>query len=138
MDRLHGQTEPPNYRPLIIIGLPLAIVAAVMLVFAAMLFWPVSGVRFTVINHGPQPLRTVTLVVAGSVHVLGDMEPGQLAWRKTRVGEGGVAIEYSTRDGKRINLPVEAYLSNSDGQLVIELRDGRVEAVQDNTRISPF
>jgi hypothetical protein len=127
-----------GWGPYLLFGLPLLIGAAVALVFVVMLFWPAAGVRFTVVNQGPQPLRTVTLILPDSVHVLGDMEPGQSAWRKTRVGEGGVAIEYSEKDGKRTQLPVQGYLSNSDGEFIIELRDGKVTTVQDHTRINPF
>src|SRR4051812_21433578 len=99
MDTRSIDDRPARLRPFVIIGLPVIIVALVLLILGVVFLWPSPGVRFTVINHGPQRLRAVALIAPVSVHVLGDMEPGQHVRRKVRVGEGGVAIEYSDEKG---------------------------------------
>src|SRR4051794_27226461 len=102
MDALSEDDRRGRRRPYVMIGLPLTIAAFFVVILVVVLLWPSPGVRFTIVNHGPQRLRVVTLIVPGSVRVFGDMEPGQLAWRKAHVGEGGIAIEYSEENGHRV------------------------------------
>jgi len=116
--------------------LPAAIGALVLLIFGVVFFRATPGVHVTVINHGPQPLRTLTVYVSGWARSFGDLGPGQSARRKIEpAGESAVEVEYTGKDGKRVREKVDCHVEPaSRGEVVIEMADGHVAAVRDGIR----
>jgi hypothetical protein len=114
--------------------LPAAIagVAAVIIWFAVHSSEP--AVYVTVVNHGPATLRAVTVQVTGRAHVLGDLAPGQSKRRKVLPTDAtAVAVEYTDDAGRRVRLDVGGAFKPGDrGEVVIELRDGKVAASRFN------
>jgi hypothetical protein len=127
--------EPRGIR--INIWLPIAVVAAVILVFTAAYWNLAPGVYVTVVNHGPETLHAVTVQVTGRAHVLGDLAPGQSKRRRVLpTSESHAEIEYTDEQGRRVDLGGGGYFEPGyRGELLFEVRDRKVEITKNDIRL---
>jgi hypothetical protein len=115
-------------RPHAVWLLPAAIASMLVLVYVLVFSWPDAAVYVTVVNHGPETLRTVTVQVTGRAHVLGDLAADQSVRRKALPTDPtGVAIEYTDAAGRRVRLDADGQFKPGDrGEVIIELKDGKI------------
>jgi hypothetical protein len=92
------------------------------------------GVRVTVENRGPTALRAVIVHVTGNSYPLGDLKP--MSSRSVKVnprGDSHVEIEYTDESGRPVRLNAGGYFeSGYHGTVWVGIRDGRIDAVQQN------
>jgi hypothetical protein len=107
---------------------------AALIVFYATVYIPTRGVRVTVENHGAATLRAVVVHVTGNSYPLGDLKP--MSSRSVKVnprGESHVEIEYTDESGRPVRLNAGGYFeSGYHGTVWVGIRDGRIDAVQQN------
>jgi hypothetical protein len=138
---IHSADEKPiAYLSWLAVGCLIAVGTAGFFVAVVLIFRPSPAINFTVVNHGPHTLRNVTLLVAGSPHLLGDLAPEREVRLKVLVdGKGHVTIESTADDGKRVSQPIDCYLMARDsGEFNVEMRDGRIEGVRQETKMNPY
>lgn len=101
--------------------------------------WPRS-VKAIVENNGTKNMRDVRIVVTGRTYDLGDLAPGtnRAAYVRPK-SESNIVVTYADNNGTKRRLPVECYLEPGyAGRITVEVSDGLVSKVSDQTRIGPW
>ncbi len=123
-----------RYRVPILVAAPLLFIG----VIGSHVFTP--GVHVTVRNTGQEFMQDVTVHVTGRVYSFGDLPPASFRTRKVSpTSESHVEVEFTDEQGKRVRLVAGGYFEPGyRGQIDIEIKDGKVGAIQDEVRISIY
>lgn len=116
-------------------GVLICLLLAVSVVLVFVLFR--SGIHVTVQNSGSQPLRSVALHVTGRSYNLGDIAPGETAMSRVNpTSESHLEVEFIDADGQTQRLNAGGYFeSGYRGSIRVEIKDGQVDKLEDNTRL---
>jgi hypothetical protein len=132
--------DRPNSEYRIAIWLPVALSSIVVLMLGAMYLRFSRDVYVTVVNHGPEILHAVTIEVTGHEQTLGEMMPEQsMHWKMRPSGKSHTEIKYTDGQDQRVVLDAGGYLmGNERGDIVVEIRDGKLEAVRHDVHMSLY
>jgi hypothetical protein len=117
----------------------LLLLAALVVIVAGYLLLRGGGVRVIVTNNGQATLEKVRVDVTGRSYDLGDVPPG--GSREVGVeptGESHVELSF-TDQGRQVRLVTGTrFEPGYRGEIIISVRDGKIEHVKDSTRAGPF
>jgi hypothetical protein len=115
------------------------LVIAGLLGVAAMLacFSCHNGIRVTIKNLSPRPIRSVVLPVTGVSYPLGDISARSSAEAMVKAqGESHLEIEFVDATGKTVRLNAGGYFEpHYHGAIQVSIKDGKIEKNEQHVKL---
>jgi hypothetical protein len=120
--------------------IPLTVLVALAVGYVIWLVALAPGVHVTVRNTGQGAMRETTLHVTGRAYRIGDLASGSAhACTVSPTSESHIELEFTDERGQRPRLEVGCYFEPGyRGRIDIEVRDGKVVTVKDDSRTGPY
>ena len=116
----------------------LGFIAALLLILAGY-YLAHRGLFVRVTNKGPGGLRDVRVKVTGNSYSLGEIAEGESKIVQIEpVGESHVELTFTDAEGQFGRVVAGYFESGYNGEIVITVKNGKLESVQDNTKPGPF